>query len=263
MSAPPPAARPLAGWCVVVTRAREQSRELTSCLEERGARPIELAVIEIADPSDGGAELQRASRRLGEFDWVVLSSVNAVERCWLFLRDAAKTGGPKLAAVGASTAAALGAHGVAVDLVPEKYLAEALVEAFPCPPGDRGGSVLLPSAAGARDVLSKGLSAKGWRVEVVEAYRTVAAVLPEGVLASLLEADVITFASSSAVTSFIEGAGRDRVPPAVACIGPVTAATAARHGLDVDVVAGEQSVNGLVDALVVWSQGRLPKAARR
>ncbi len=254
---------PLSGWCVVVTRARHQSFELVSRLGEKGARPLELALVEIVEPADGAAALAQALRRIDEFDWVVLSSANAVERCWRELAAVATSATrPKVAAVGAGTAAGLAERGVPVDLVPQRQLAEALVEVFPHPEG-AARAVLLPQAAGARDVLGRGLCEKGWRVEAVEAYRTVPALPDLETLASLDEADVITFASSSAVTSFVELVGRDNAPPAVACIGPVTAATAVANGLVVDVVAAEHSVGGLVEALVAWAQGRVPKAGRR
>jgi uroporphyrinogen-III synthase len=256
-----PAARPgpgpLAGRRVIVTRARAQSLELVRLLSEAGARPIELPVIEIADPADQGAALRAALARIGEFDWVVFTSANAVDRS---LRDpggAERLGQARVAAIGPGTAAALAALGVETDLVPGRYVAEGLVEAFPPPARPGVGAVLLPCAAGAREVTALGLRAKGWQVEVVEAYRTVQPVLSAGDAGAAGEADVVTFTSSSAVTAYLELVGEDAVPPVVACIGPVTARTASKAGLGVDIVAPVHTARGLVDALVEWAAGRV------
>jgi uroporphyrinogen-III synthase len=193
----------------------------------------------------------------------VFTSVNAVERCWRRLGDTAALGSLKVAAVGASTAAALAEHDVAADLVPDEYVAESLLEIFP-PPAEAGsGSVFLPCAAEARDVLANGLRSMGWRVEVVEAYRTVRAMKDGAALDQAGDADAITFTSSSAVSGYLELAGRDRVPPVVACIGPVTARTAAHAGLVVDVVADVHTAEGLVGALVEWAAGRAAPGGRR
>jgi uroporphyrinogen III methyltransferase / synthase len=229
--------RALFGRRVVVTRARAQASTLVEKLRALGAETIELPTIEIAgEPLHG---LMPAA-----YDWVAFTSVNAVERVFAGLRDARAFGAARVAAVGPGTAAALAARGVVADLVPQSAVAEALVEAFPA----GAGRVLLPQAASARPVLADGLRAKGWAVDVVEAYRTVPARPSDDALAAAAKADAIAFTSSSTVTSWLAlGA---TLPPVVACIGPVTAATAAEHGVPVTVVAAEHTVDGLVDALV-------------
>ena len=143
----------------------------------------------------------------------------------------AALGGAKVAAIGEGTAAALAEHGIAADIVPQRFVAESLVEAFPAPARLGEAPVLLPCAAGARDVLADGLRAKGWRVEVVEAYRTVVSTLDESGFGALDDADAITFTSSSTVTGYLELIGARRMPPVVACIGPVTARAAMKAGL--------------------------------
>ena len=229
--------RPLLGRRVVVTRARAQASTLVEKLRALGAETIELPTIEIAGEPLGDLALST-------YDWVAFTSVNAVERVFAGLRDARAFGAAKVAAVGPGTAAALAARGVVADLVPASAVAEALVEAFPA----GAGRVLLPQAAAARPVLAEGLRAKGWTVEVVEAYRTVPARPSDEALAAAAKADAIAFTSSSTVTSWLAlGA---TMPPVVACIGPVTAATAAEHHLPVTVVATEHTVDGLVDALL-------------
>ena len=238
--------RPLAGRRIVVTRAREQASELVQRLRDLGADTIELPAITIADPADGGAALRDAAGRLARYDWVVFTSANAVERFLPLLRDARDFAGTRIAAIGPGTAAALARRNLVADLVPERFVAEALLEALsPWAPG----RVLLPRAAVARDVLPQGLRAAGFQVDVVEAYRTTAAPPSPAVVEAAARADAVTFTSSSTVTRFLELAGREALPPTVACIGPVTAETARKHGLSVDVVAPVHTIDGLVAAL--------------
>ena len=109
---------------------------------------------------------------------------------------------------------------------------------------------MLARAAIARDVLPIGLRALGWQVDVVDAYRTRTATPEPAALDAAAAADIITFTSSSTVDRFLEIAGASRVPPLVACIGPITAATARDHGLSVAVEATVHSIDGLVDAIV-------------
>jgi len=246
----------LSGLRVAVTRAAAQAPDLVRRLSDLGAVAVEAPLIEIAEPADNGAALGAALSKIAEFDWVVLTSTNAVERCWQRLGVGAKLGRARVAAIGPRTAEALAARGVVADLVPESYVAESLLELFPTPPDNGAGSVLLACAAGARQVLANGLSNKGWRVEVVEAYRTIRSRLDEDALQAVADCDVVTFASSSAVIGYLELAGRGRVPSVVACIGPVTARTAAEAGLRVQIVAREHTAAGLVQALVEWQAER-------
>ena len=145
----------------------------------------------------------------GHYQWVVFTSPRAVVRFLPLLRDARSFGATAVAAIGAGTAAALAAHFVVADLVPTEFVAESLLAAFP----SGTGAVLIPRAAVARDVLPEGLAAKGWTVDVVEAYRTVVARPDPAALAAAAAADAITFTSSSTVTNYLDvAAGSD--PPA-------------------------------------------------
>ena len=182
-------------------------------------------MIRVVDPSDDGAALRRR-RAVHEYDWVVLTSANGAERLCRELRDARAFGAARVAAIGPGTAAALRRWGVAADLLPARFVAESMVEAFP----SGTGRVLLPRAAVARDVLPDGLRAKGWTVDVVEAYRTERPPVSDAMRASARSADAVTFTSSSTVTNYLEAVGDDAVPGVVACIGPVTAETARRGG---------------------------------
>ncbi|HEX9994610.1 MAG TPA: uroporphyrinogen-III synthase [Acidimicrobiales bacterium] len=240
---------PLAGLRVVVTRPRGQAGELSARLRDAGAEPVEVPAIEVVDPPDGGAALRAAAAGAHAYDWVAVTSANGADRFLDALRDARRLGPAKVAAIGPGTAAALARRSVVADLVPERFVAESLLEAMPDPPPG-GGRVLLARAEVARDVLPDGLAARGWRVDVVPAYRTVPAHLTGAQRAAAAAAGAICFTSSSTVTSWLAAAGPGAVPPVVACIGPVTAATAREHGLAVAAEADPHTVDGLVDALV-------------
>ena len=238
--------RAMFGRRVVVTRTRQQASELSVALREVGAEVIEVPVIEIAAPAGGDAELAAAAGRLGDYDWVVLTSPNGAERLLAAIPDARAFGGAKVAAIGPGTAAALASGNVRADLVPERFVAEALVAAMP----DGPGKVLLARAEVARDVLPDGLRARGWEVDVVDVYRTLPAAVTDDQRRQVATADWITFTSSSTVEHSLAAFGPDGLPPSIACIGPITAATARAHGLTVTVEATVHTIDGLVGALV-------------
>jgi uroporphyrinogen III methyltransferase/synthase len=244
--------RPLFGRQVVVTRAQTQAPALSAHLRDLGARPIEVPTVRIDQPADGGAGLDRAAAELaqGRYDWVVFSSPNAVAALLDRLPDARAFGQAGLAVMGPGTADALKAWRLVPDLVPERAIAEGLLEAFPDPPGP-GSRVLLPRAAEGRDVLPDGLTAAGWDVDAVVAYRTVRVPMTEADRVTVAAADAVCFASASAVKGFLDAAGGlDVVPPVVVCIGPSTAAAAAAAGVPVTAVAEQHTIPGLIDALV-------------
>jgi uroporphyrinogen III methyltransferase / synthase len=241
--------RPLFAKRVVVTRARAQASGLVARLAELGAEVVEAPVIEIRPPADGGAALRRAIAEVASYRWVVFTSPNGVHRAFEHLPDARMLGGVQVAAIGPGTADALARYRVVPDLLPERFVAESLLDAFPPPPAG-GGRVLLARAAVAREVLPEGLASRGWEVEVVEAYRTQPAALDEAMLAAVAEADAVTFTSSSTVANFCDVVGRGGVPPVVASIGPVTSATARERGLEVTTEADPHTIEGLVAALL-------------
>jgi hydroxymethylbilane synthase len=242
---------PLAGWRIVVTRAAAQAAPLVAALQSQGAEVVELATIRLEDPADGGAALREAARRLGRFDWVVFTSENAVARLCAEIPDLRAFAEVRVAAIGTGTARALRDRGIEADLVPARFVGEALVEAFP--PGFPGGRVLLPRAAVARDVVPEGLRRLGWHVEVVEAYQTAPTAPSPVALARARTADAITFTSPSTVTGYRGLFPAGKAPPVVASIGPVTSATVRAAGMAVTVEAGVHSIDGLVEALVAWA----------
>ncbi|HUZ10233.1 MAG TPA: uroporphyrinogen-III C-methyltransferase [Acidimicrobiales bacterium] len=242
----------LAGRTVVVTRPRGQAGELVAALAGSGARVVELPVIEVVGPEDGGAAARDAAVGVGGYQWVAFTSPNAVHHFVPLLRDGRAFGQAKLAAVGRATARALERHRLVADLVPGHADAEGLVRAFPDPPA--GGRVLFPRAAAARETLPQGLRARGWQVDEVVAYRTVAAAGPEaGTATDLATADAVTFASPSAVAAYLgarDAAGRRlAVPPVAACIGPFTAEAARAGGFPSVLVSPSPSATDLVSVL--------------
>jgi uroporphyrinogen-III synthase len=240
-----------------VTRAREQAGELVALLQAQGAATVEVPAIEIRDPADGGAALAAAVDRLGDYDWVVLTSPNGAHRLLDAVRDGGRDArafaGARLAAIGPGTGEALAAANLVVDLVPPQFVAESLLDALPAPTDPGRGRLLLVRAAVARDILPEGLRARGWDVDVVEAYRTEPVPVDDEQAAAVAGADVVTFTSSSTVIGFLAAMGDRPLPPAVVVIGPITAATAREQGLAVDAEAEVHTIDGLVDALVAWT----------
>ena len=245
---------PLAGRTVVVTRSGPRARGLVDALERAGATVLELALTRQVDPSDGGAALRAAAAEVQENRWVVLTSVNAVERFMAELRDARTLGSVLVAAVGPATADALRMAGVEPDLVPAGHSARGLVEEFP-PPDGTSRRVLFPCADLSPGTLVEGLGQKGWEVRRVEAYRTIARSSPgPDLLARVAAADAVSFSATSSVTAFgalrtPEGAPLP-VPPHVVCIGPTTAEAARSAGWAGVHEAWGSSAEGIVAELV-------------
>jgi uroporphyrinogen III methyltransferase/synthase len=255
--------RPLFGRRIVVTRPRAQAGALAELLEAEGADVILFPTIALVPPEDP-TTLERAVAAAATYDWVVFTSVNGVdaffERFAATGRDLRARAPVRLAAIGPETAARLGRLVLRAAVVPEDYRAEGLLAALGAE-DVRGKRFLLPRAAGARAILPEDLRARGAEVDEVIAYRAVPP--PDADVAGLraaLEAgavDALTFTSSSTVRNFVELVGAGDVArlvrggrPAVACLGPVTAATARELGLPVDVTPASYTVPALAAALV-------------
>ncbi|HEV7677874.1 MAG TPA: uroporphyrinogen-III C-methyltransferase [Candidatus Dormibacteraeota bacterium] len=266
--------RPLHGRRIVVTRARAQASGFLERLRSMGADAVELPVIAI-EPSAEQADLDAAVRRLaGASDpggqpaaasWAVFTSANAVDLVWDAVArlglDARSFAGTRIVAIGPETAAALHRHGLLADIVPTDYVAEAVADAM-LADGVDGAHVWLPRAAIARDVLPDRLREAGADVDVLPLYRTVLPADTPQRLHELLDAgpvDAVTFTSSSTVQHFLSALdGRPFPSGAIAaCIGPITARTAADAGLPVAIVATAYTTAGLAAALAAhFSSGR-------
>ena len=252
--------RPLFGRRVVVTRSRAQAGELSRDLERLGAEVHEFPTIEITPPEDFGP-LDAAIRALDSFGLIVFTSVNGVEAFFgrlqyhgLDLRAVPRDS--KVAAIGPATAQRIRGVGLRVDVVPEEYRAEALIEALGAHPlaGER---VLIPRAKVAREVLPEKLREAGAEVVVPPAYESVPSSEGKEEVSLRLqsgEIDCVTFTASSTVENFVgafagEEAARLLDGTRVACIGPITADTARKHGIRVDTTAKEYTIPGLIEAV--------------
>jgi uroporphyrinogen III methyltransferase/synthase len=238
---------PLRGRSVAVTRARAQASGLAHRLRKLGARVVQTPVIRTRP-------LEGPPLDPTPYDLICLSSPNGVECLFeriaaagLDTRALART---HIAAIGPSTARALAEHGIAADVVPERFVAESLVQALAELPIRRA---LVARAREARDVLPNALSARGVEVSVLALYETIAEPLSPWALAAAREADYITFTSSSTVRFFLEAAGGHAgLSPKtrIVAIGPVTSATLREHGLEPHVVARRHDIEGVVEALL-------------
>ncbi len=237
--------RPLHGEVVAVTRARAQASELATRLRELGAEVVEAPAIRI-EPLP--VELPEPP------DLLCLTSPNGVR---LYLDalpgDARALAGTRIAAIGPGTAAALRERGIVADVVPERFVAEGLLEALADEPLE-GRRVLVARAEEARDVLPDGLREWGALVEVLALYRTVAEPLAD--TEALKTATYVTFTSSSTVRFFLSSGAVVPDGARVASIGPITSATLREHGLEPDVEAERHDIDGLVDALTADATGR-------
>ncbi len=245
--------KPLFGRRIVVTRAREQAPMLSEKLITLGAEVLEMPAtkIEPADPEP----IHRAIATLPRYAWVIFTSQNAVRIFWNALResklDVRALAGKMIAAVGPMTSLALMERGLAPDVIPDRFVAEGLLEAI----GQRdvrGKRVLYAAATGARATLEAGLESLGAKVDRVALYSSVpdgagAAALRERLLAG--EADAVTYTSASSVNAFVDAVGADAAAraPAVS-IGPVTTAAAKARGLEVAAEASMSTIAGLADA---------------
>jgi uroporphyrinogen III methyltransferase / synthase len=250
---------PLAGKRILITRAREQASVLAQLLEAAGAEVVECPTIAFLPP-ESWEPLDDAIRRLEEYGWVLFTSANGVRFFWDRLlaggKDLRCLAGKSVAAIGPATAAALQSLGVRADLVPTEFRAEALVEAIGAR-DIRGARMLLVRAAEAREVLPAELTRRGARIDVVPAYRTVRAAEAAEEVRELLrdrKIHVVTFASSSTVKHFFALLGpetRDLLAGVtIAAIGPITAESAAQHGVPCQVVPEQYTIPALVAALV-------------
>ena len=245
--------RPLHGKKVVVTRARAQVSELARRLDALGAEPVELPAIRI-EPRIDSDEVRRAVEALHSYALVCLTSPNGVGLLFEAMaaqgRDARAFANASIAAIGAGTEAALAAHSVIADIVPERFVGEELVAALERLEL-RGKPVLIARAAEARELLPEALRKRGAEVDVVALYETVPETPDPEAVERARDADFITFTSSSTVRNFLE-ASPNGVPEGakVISIGPVTSAAAREAGLTVDVEAERHDIDGLVEALL-------------
>ncbi len=253
--------RPLAGLSVAVTRARAQASGLARRLEDMGASVVQAPTIRVRELSDPAFQ----PLDLSSYDLVCLTSANGVQFLFKRLaaagRDARALAGARIAAIGPGTVAALAEHGIVADIVPERSVAESLVEALS---ELEIHHALLATASGARETLPEALRGRGASVDVLALYETIAEPLSANALAAATSADYVTFTSGSSVRFFLAalrargGQPDTKLSPKarIVSIGPVTSAALREHDLEPHVEAEQHDLEGLVDALVADAERR-------
>ena len=259
--------KPLFGWRALVPRTKEQAGALSARLRGFGAVPEEVPTISV-EPPRNPQQMDKAVRGLveGRYEWIAFTSVNAVkavrEKFEEYGLDARAFSGLKIAAVGDKTAEAIAAWGLRADLVPSgEQSARGLLEDWPPYDDvlDPINRVFLPRADIATENLVAGLVDLGWECDDVTAYRTVRAAPPPAPVREAIKSgkfDAVVFTSSSTVRNLVGIAGKPHTSTVIAVIGPATAKTAEEHGLRVDVLAPNPSVESLVDALADFGAAR-------
>lgn len=245
----------LTGKRVLVTRPKPQVAALIERLTALGAVPVVFPTIEISALEDTSM-IDQAITNLSTYSWVIFTSVNGVYAFWQRLtalgKESIAFAGIQVAAIGPATAQALVEKDVQPSFVPVQYVAEAILSGL----GDvRGLRILLPRAEIARKVLVEALQNQGAFPEEIAVYRTIPAHADAQALAELEKGlDIATFTSSSTVQNFfdlLDGRALNLLKGIIiACIGPITAETAKKLGLIVDIVAEDYTVDGLVEALL-------------
>jgi uroporphyrinogen III methyltransferase / synthase len=245
--------RPLYGRRVIVTRARAQASGLAKMLRNLGAEVVELPAIRI-EPTIESDEVRSAVERIGDYLLIVLTSPNGVRLLFEAMRNAGldtrAVAGATVAAIGPGTARALAKCGISADIVPERFVAESLVESLAAIQVE-GKRVLVARAAEARDVIPEHLEGRGAEVDVVALYETVREAPRAEAIEAAQSADYVTFTSSSTVHNLTEALG-DSFPKdvRVISIGPVTSEAAREAGLEVHIEADPHDIDGLINALL-------------
>lgn len=259
--------QPLAGRTVVITRAQNQADEFVAELERYGARVLLCPTIEIRE-LESYERLDEAIEDLYGYDWLIFTSVNGVEyffqRLKIGNRDISDVDELKVCAIGEATAERLRDLHVHVDVIPEEFKAEGVFSALERfvggPEAIRGLNVLIPRASVARDYLPKALEQAGARVDVIPAYRTeLPADLDRGRVAAMLSgsADCIAFTSSSTVRNLArlfdtQDLSNTLAGVVIACIGDITATTAADYCLSVKIQPQQFTIPALAQAIAEY-----------
>lgn len=251
----------LSGRRIAVTRAREQSPELTGKLTALGAEVIELPLISISKDIDLHT-LADALLELGGYDWIVFTSANGVRYFFEEFRrifdDIRSLGLLRFAAIGDTTAAAIREHHIKVECQPKVATAEALAEALIATGSLDSAKLLVITGNLNRDELVKKLEEARAIVDQLQVYKTEKTDLSAEPAAADFRArgaDAILFASSSAAQSFVDQAaalklGKDAKRPLAGSIGPQTSETMKKVGMPIDFEAKTPSLDALVEALV-------------
>jgi uroporphyrinogen III methyltransferase/synthase len=248
-------ARPLFGTCVLVSSSPSTAGKLRDELTELGAEVLTSAVIQVGDPSDW-SPVDQAIDRLATYDWLVFSSANGVDYFMrrLLLRDGdvRRLGPVKVAVSGSGTAERLREYHIRADLVPQRFVAESLVDAF-AEHGGAGRRFLLAGASRGRQVLAPELEQMGAHVDRIVVYASSDVTEPDPAVRELLASrgiDWITVTSSASARSLARLYGNAIRSARIASISPVTSGVLAELGYDPAAEASPHTVSGVVTAIV-------------
>ncbi len=244
----------LFGKKIIVTRTREQASKLSTQLENLGAEVLEFPTIKITAPSDNFKNLDVAISNIKNFDWIIFTSANGVEKFFerlkIFKLDARALSNSKIAVIGSATAEKLSNFGILADLIPAEFRAESLVDALKN--SVQGKNILIARAEIAREILPVELEKFGANVTIAATYKTI----PAEKNFNFDKIDLITFTSSSTVENFVKAVGTEILQKVKsAAIGPITAETLKKFGVTADIVASEFTISGLVDAIKNFYEG--------
>jgi uroporphyrinogen III methyltransferase/synthase len=241
---------------ILITRPKERAKEFAELLTAEGAKPIFFPVIQISPLSDTSI-LDNILRNIANYDWLILTSVHAVEAVFNRLEtlEIVIPKHPRIAVVGMQTEASLSSYGIKANFIPAEYTAESIADGLGMNISSK--RVLLPQSNLSRDILRTSLRSAGAIVDEVIAYHTLKVQPEPEAIASLRSGvDIITFASPSSVNGFVDVLTENEIDihnlpndPLIACIGQVTASAVRDVGLNVSIEAKEHTIKGLVEAI--------------
>ncbi|MBI5747810.1 MAG: uroporphyrinogen-III synthase, partial [Nitrospinae bacterium] len=250
----------LFGKRILITRPRGQAESFVELLEKEGAIAIQFPTIETVPPDSWDA-LDNAIKKLDTYQWLIFTSANGVrffmERLKANKKDIRELKGIKICAIGPKTAASIESLGIKVNAIPEKYIAEGVIEEMQ-KYGVKGKKILLPRASVARDILPQELKKMGAEIDVVDTYKTVKPVEKANEIKNMLkngEIDVITFTSSSTVQNFMSYFNTDKKmlkDIIIASIGPITAKTVEEFGLKNAIVSDEHTIERFTEKIIEY-----------
>ncbi len=247
--------QPLKDYQVLITRGKGQADGLKESIEKNGGTPLLVPLLEFTLP-DHMEDVQQRFEELLTYDWIILTSQNGVDFFFKLLGNPPSKL-PKIAVIGSKTEIALKRHGYKADFVPAQFVAEGFVAEFNTLL-DPGARVLLAKGNLARAVIAEAINEAGAICDEVIIYHTVLPRSSEKKLVQLIknhEIDIMTFTSSSTVNHFTQimkshelDTYIDRI--IIACIGPIAAKTAEKHGLSVDVCPDVYTTDAMIAELI-------------
>ncbi len=239
---------PLADKRILITRSKEQARYFSTQIQALGGTSLEVPLIQFQRVSESVISSAEIEESLPHYEWIVFTSVNGVKYFFEMFDGLLSN---RIAVVGIKTKSALEALGYTVDMVPERFSAEDLVECFE---KVTPSSVLLIQGNLARPLLREELSRIGYNVKQIVVYENQLRVPEEKEMTVLKkgQVDLYTFTSPSTVHNFIKLFGLPDGP--VATIGPITKQAAEQAGVEVSISPAEYTMDGLLAEIVQYFQ---------